>query len=111
MPNTATIPKHGYGSSDTSSNDNAWIVMIFLAASFAETPLGTTLIGAACMGMIVLVGAALKIVLQLARLEQQVKSLHDDLLTMKTDPDIMRWSNYGRAQQATQGQFPKGSGI
>lgn len=85
--------------------------MIFLATSFAETPLGTTLIGAACMGMIVLIGAALKIVLQLVKLEQQVKSLHDDLLTMKTDPDVMRWSNYGRAQQATQGQFGKGGGI
>lgn len=85
--------------------------MIFLATSFAETPLGTTLIGAACMGMIVLIGAALKIVLQLVKLEQQVKSLHDDLLTMKTDPDVMRWSNYGRAQQATQGHFGKGGGI
>lgn len=85
--------------------------MLLIAASFAETPLGTTLVGSACMALIVLVGAALKIVLQLARLDQSVKTLHDDLLTMKSDPDVMRWSNYGRAQQATQGQFGKGGGI
>lgn len=74
-----------------------------LAQSFSQSPLGVTLIGAVCVAMITVVSAALKMVLQLTRLEQTVKSVHDDVIEMKGDPDIMRWSNYGRAMQATRG--------
>lgn len=77
---------------------------------FIQSPLGVTLIGAACVAMITVAGAALKIVLQLARIEQTVKSVQDDLVEMKSDPDVMRWSNYGRAMQATQGLTPKAGG-
>ncbi len=84
--------------------------MLLVATSFAETPLGTTLIGAACMGLIVLIGATLKIVMQLTRMGQQITSLHDDIMQIKSDPDIMRWSNYGRMMQSLPGN-PGNGGV
>lgn len=67
---------------------------------FIQTPLAVTLIGAACVAMLTVAGAAVKIVIQLARVEVALKQVTDEIITLKSDPDVMRWSNYGRATQA-----------
>lgn len=67
---------------------------------FFQTPLAVTLIGVTCATMVTIAAAAIKIVIQLARLEASVAGLHEDVTTMKVDPDVMRWSAYGRATQA-----------
>jgi hypothetical protein len=67
---------------------------------FFQTPLAVTLIGVACATMVTLAAASLKIVIQLARLQDAVAGLREDVTSIKVDPDIMRWSTYGRATQA-----------
>lgn len=67
---------------------------------FFQTPLAVTLIGVACATMVTIAAASLKIVIQLARLEGAVAGLRADVTEIKIDPDIMRWSAYGRATQA-----------
>jgi hypothetical protein len=62
--------------------------------------------------MVTLAGAAIKIVIQLARVEATITGIGADIITLKTDPDVMRWSNYGRmtqsplVQQGNQGTQP-----
>jgi hypothetical protein len=71
-----------------------------IAQPFFQTPLAVTLIGVACAAMMTIAAASLKIVIQLARLEASVSGLREDVTQLKTDPDVMRWSAYGRATQA-----------
>lgn len=67
---------------------------------FIQSPLAVTLIGAACLAMITVAGAAIKIVIQLARLESSISGMREDITEIKTDPDVMRWSNYGRVTKS-----------
>lgn len=67
---------------------------------FIQSPLAVTLIGVACVTMVTITGAAIQIVVRLARMEATVKDIRDDIVTLKNDPDVMRWSNYGRMNQA-----------
>lgn len=46
--------------------------------------------------------AAIKVVVDLAQIHTELKAINLTLTEMKTDPDVMRWSNYGRASQAFQ---------
>jgi hypothetical protein len=50
--------------------------------------------------MVTLAGAAVKIVVQLAKMQSDITSLHASIATLQSDPDVMRWSNYGRVTQA-----------
>lgn len=68
--------------------------------SFIQSPLGVTLVGAACLALLTIAGAAIKIVIQLARMESAIQDIRGDIAGIKSDPDVMRWSNYGRAVQA-----------
>lgn len=67
---------------------------------FIQSPLAVTLIGAACVAMLTIAGAAIRIVIQLARMESTITGIREDITSIKSDPDVMRWSNYGRATQA-----------
>lgn len=67
---------------------------------FIQSPLAVTLIGAICVAIITATGAMLKMVIQLTRIEASMKDVRDDIVAIKNDPDIMRWSNYGRVTQA-----------
>lgn len=75
--------------------------------SFVNSPVVVALIGAACTALVTLAVAGVRIVIQIAQLQTEIKSLHQDISDMKNDPDVMRWSNYGRAQQA----FQQGSSM
>lgn len=70
------------------------------AQPFIQSPLAVTLIGAACVAMLTIAGAAIRIVIQLARMESTITGIREDITSIKSDPDVMRWSNYGRATQA-----------
>lgn len=67
---------------------------------FIQSPLAVTLIGAACIAAITATGAMLKMVIQLTRIEASMTKVQADIVAIKTDPDTMRWSNYGRVTQA-----------
>lgn len=69
-------------------------------APFIQSPLAVTLIGAACVAMLTIAGAAIRIVIQLARMESTITGIREDITSIKSDPDVMRWSNYGRAVQS-----------
>lgn len=75
-------------------------------AEFLNSPLVVTLIGVGAIALVTLAGAAIKTVIQLAQLKTQVTAIAQDIQNMKGDPDVMRWSNYGRAVQAFQGVPP-----
>lgn len=86
------------------------MIITYMAEAFDQSPLGATLIGVACTTMVIAVAAMLKMVVQLTRLEGAVKDIQKDVTEIKTDADVMRWSNYGRAMSATGQAFPKGGG-
>lgn len=67
---------------------------------FLNSPLVVALISVGAIALVTLAGAALKMVIQLAQLKTQVAGIAQDIANMKADPDVMRWSNYGRAVQA-----------
>lgn len=67
---------------------------------FIESPLAVTLIGSACVALIAFTTAILKMALQLTRVEASIADLRGDIAGIKQDPDIMRWSGYGRVTQA-----------
>lgn len=71
-----------------------------IAQPFFQTPLAVTLIGIACGTMVTVAAASIRIVIQLARLESAVSGIREDVTAIKADPDIMRWSAYGRATRA-----------
>jgi hypothetical protein len=75
-------------------------MMLASASAFLQSPLGATLVGVFCAAMLAIAGSAIKIVAQLSGMESTIKSIHDELHTLRTDPDVMRWSNYGRADRA-----------
>lgn len=81
-----------------------------VAEPFQQTPLGVALISFTCFAMITMAGAAIKLVVQMTRMQASVTQLIVDVSNLKNDPDVMRWSNYGRAVQAMHGsQIPPGS--
>lgn len=67
---------------------------------FIESPLAAALIGAACVALVAIAGAAFRIVMQLTRLESSVADIRRDITAIQVDPDVMRWSNYGRAARS-----------
>lgn len=67
---------------------------------FQQSPLGVALISFACIALLTISGAALKILLDIARMQASVTALVERVGDVERDPDIMRWSNYGRATQA-----------
>lgn len=77
---------------------------------FLNSPLVVALISVGALALVTLAGAALKMVIQLAQLKAQVTAIAQDITNMKADPDVMRWSNYGRAVQAFQ-HVPPSPGV
>lgn len=75
-------------------------MMLAESTPFIQSPLAVTLVGAACVALLTIAGAAIRIVIQLARVEAAVQDIRGDITGIKSDPDVMRWSNYGRATQA-----------
>lgn len=63
-------------------------------------PIVVALITVAATGLFTLAVAAMRMVVQLTRLQSTVAQIRETQLEMKADPDVMRWSNYGRATQA-----------
>lgn len=86
------------------------IVTATASQSFDQSPLGVALISFACFALITIAGAAIRMVMQMTKMQSSIEVIVKDITEIKTDPDVMRWSNYGRAMQATQGQFGKGGG-
>lgn len=76
------------------------MIQMTTTTSFIQSPLAVTLIGAACVALLTIATAAIKIVIQLARMESAIQDIRGDIAGIKSDPDVMRWSNYGRAVQA-----------
>lgn len=74
--------------------------MTLLAESTVQSPLVVTLVGVLAAALLALAGAALKLVVQLAQMKTELTAIGTALAKMEKDPDIMRWSNYGRAVQA-----------
>lgn len=66
---------------------------------FIESPLAVTLVGVACAALIAFTTAIIKMALQLTRVEASIAGLREDIAGIKQDPDIMRWSSYGRVTQ------------
>lgn len=69
-------------------------------------PIVVALITVAATGLLTLAVAAMRMVVQLTRLQSTVAQIRETQLEMKADPDVMRWSNYGRATQALGGTVP-----
>lgn len=81
--------------------------MISASTDLINSPLVVTLLGIGAAGILSLVGATFRLVIQMAKFQTEIRSemqaIRQDLSDIKTDPDIMRWSNYGRAVQAMKG--------
>lgn len=73
------------------------------AVPFFESPLFVTLAGIVCAALITIAGAAIKMVIQISGMQHDIKAIAQQVAEIKGDPDVMRWSNYGRAMQATRG--------
>lgn len=80
---------------------------ILASTDIINSPVVVTLLGIGAAGILSLVGATFKLIVQMARFQSEVKSnmdaMRQDLSDIKHDPDVMRWSNYGRATQAMKG--------
>jgi len=70
--------------------------------SFLNEPVVVAFISVGATALVTLAFAAIKTVITLAQLKSDVAAIHTTLTEMKADPDVMRWSNYGRAAQAFQ---------
>lgn len=75
-------------------------MMLAETTPFIQSPLAVTLIGVACATMVTLMASAVKVLIQLARMEALMKNVVEDITALKVDPDVMRWSNYGRMMQS-----------
>jgi hypothetical protein len=69
---------------------------------FEQSPLGVALISFVCIALLAITSAALKIILQITKMQATLDNLAVRISDLERDPDIMRWSNYGRATQALQ---------
>ena len=80
------------------------------AGSVINSPLVVALVSVAATALVMLAVAAVKVIVLLAKMASEITQIHTTLTEMKTDPDVMRWSNYGRAAQAfQQAQIPQGN--
>jgi hypothetical protein len=73
--------------------------------SIANSPLFVALVSVGATALVTLAVAAMKMVISLAQLKTEVAAIHSDIQDLKSDPDVMKWSNYGRAAQVFQ-QYP-----
>ena len=75
-----------------------------------NSPLFVALASVAATALVTLTVAAVKMIIQLARVQSDIQAVRQDIADIKTDPDVMRWSNYGRAVRAMGGptQLPGG---
>lgn len=71
-----------------------------------NSPFVVMLFSVAATALIGLAVAAMRMVVQLARMSTELIEIRQTLTEIKTDPDVMRWSNYGRATQALQPHNP-----
>lgn len=85
------------------------MIILLDHASTIQSPLVVTLIGIGVTSLVALVGAAFKMVVQLARMQFAIGQIQSDIVEMRNDPDVMRWSNYGRAGAAFGVTAPKGA--
>jgi hypothetical protein len=77
------------------------------AASEIQSPLAVTLIGVLAAAMLTLAGAAVRLMVRIGQMQVQLTSILKEVSELKTDPDVMRWSNYGRAVQAFNMALPQ----
>lgn len=73
---------------------------------FLNMPLVVALISVGATALVTLAFAAVKTLITLAQLKTDVSAIHTAITEMKADPDVMRWSNYGRAVSAFQNVPP-----
>lgn len=83
---------------------------MILAESVINSPVVVTLIGVAAAALVTMAAAAMRMVIKLAQMQTELAAIRQDISDLKTDPDVMRWSNYGRAAQAFS-QIPSGPVI
>lgn len=83
---------------------------MILAESVINSPVVVTLIGVAAAALVTMAAAAMRMVIKLAQMQTELFNIRQDISDLKGDPDVMRWSNYGRAAQAF-GQIPSGPVI
>ena len=86
------------------------VTVILAAQSVFQSPLVVTLIGVGVTALLSLALAAIKMVVQLSNMQMAIAEMQKDVTELKTDPDIMRWSNYGRAVHAF-GSIPPQQGA
>jgi hypothetical protein len=67
-----------------------------------NSPIIVALFSVTTTAFIAIAAAALRVVIQMARMQTELSTIVTTLSELKTDPDVMRWSNYGRAAQAFQ---------
>lgn len=68
------------------------MMLIHIAEQFAETPVGAVTIPLVSGAILAIAGAMVKMMLDISSLKQTVKNISDDIVEIKTDPDVMRWS-------------------
>lgn len=76
------------------------IVIADASVPFFESPLFVTVAGIVCATLITIAGAAIKMVVQISGMQHDIKAIATQVAEIKGDPDVMRWSNYGRATQS-----------
>lgn len=86
------------------------MIILATAEPVIQSPLVVTLVGVFAAAVVALAAAALKMVIQLSQVTTQLIAIQADIADIKRDPDVMRWSNYGRAVQAFQ-QTPPNPGV
>lgn len=69
-------------------------------SQFFNEPIVVAMASVMGAALITLVGAILRMLNKLSKMESDLGYLRSEILELKTDPDVMRWSNYGRASQA-----------
>jgi aspartokinase len=70
------------------------------ATQFWNQPIVVALVSIVGAAMITLIGAVFRMLNKLSKVDVQLTYLSQQITEMKSDADVMRWSNYGRAVQA-----------
>lgn len=86
------------------------MITILASQSIADSPLVSTFIGIVATALMAITVSAIRMLVQMGRMQSSIENISKQISKMESDPDVMRWSNYGRATQAL-GQAQHQSGV
>jgi hypothetical protein len=70
------------------------------AGQVINSPIVVAIVSVAATAFVALAVAAMRMVIELAKMQTELTEIRAAIVEIKSDPDVMRWSNYGRATRA-----------